>query len=362
MKKNVIFAAVLSTAAVPALAQGAGESQQPWTFSGYAEAYYLKDFNDPDTGKLPGFVYSFNKSGEANINLALIKASYAKGNLRANLGVADGTYMKANYAAEPGVLNNLYEANVGFKLSQRHDLWLDVGVLPSHIGFESAIGKDNWTLTRSMSADNTPFFETGAKVTYVTPDGKWTVSGLLLNGWQRIQRPDGNTTPAIGHQIIYKPNDRVTLNSSSFIGNDKSDDQRQMRYFHNFYAQFQLDDQWSLTTGFDIGAEEKPDDQSGYNVWYTPTVIARYAATDKLSVAARAEYYRDKHGVLVGSDDPNGFRTTGYSVNVDYKLLPNLLWRGEVRSLDGRDGTFAKNENETAADSVMAVTSLALNF
>ncbi|MDR2216674.1 MAG: porin [Nevskiaceae bacterium] len=362
MNKQLVFSALLLSVATHSFAQGAEEAQQPWTFSGYAEAYYLHDFNDPEAGKLPGFVYSFNKSGEANINLALVKASYAKGNLRGNLGIADGTYMKANYTAEPGVLNNIYEANVGFKLSQRHDLWLDVGVLPSHIGFESTIGKDNWTLTRSLSADNSPFFETGAKVTYVTPDGKWLVSGLILNGWQRIQRPDGNSTPAIGHQIVYKPNDRVTLNSSSFIGNDKSDDQRQMRYFHNFYAQFQLNDQWSLTTGFDIGAEEKPNDASGYNVWYTPTVIARYAATDKLGFGARVEYYRDKHGVMIGSDDPDGFKITGYSLNADYMLLPNLVWRGEIKSLNGSDGTFAKDENETAAESVMAVTSLALSF
>ncbi|OQW43057.1 MAG: hypothetical protein A4S08_10190 [Proteobacteria bacterium SG_bin4] len=72
--------------------------------------------------------------------------------------------MNANYAAEPGILGNLYEGNVGLKLSGSNNLWLDIGVFPSHIGFESAVGKDNWTLTRSLVAENTPYFESGAKI------------------------------------------------------------------------------------------------------------------------------------------------------------------------------------------------------
>ena len=42
-------------------------------------------------------------------------------------------------------------ANAGYKLSAKKAWWLDIGVLPSHIGFESAVGKDNWTLTRRRS-------------------------------------------------------------------------------------------------------------------------------------------------------------------------------------------------------------------
>jgi hypothetical protein len=34
----------------------------------------------------------------------------------------------------------VYEANVGGKfLVAKHNLWIDAGIMPSHIGFESAI-------------------------------------------------------------------------------------------------------------------------------------------------------------------------------------------------------------------------------
>src|SRR5690606_24702719 len=159
--------------------------------------------------------------------------SYENKRVRANLGLGIGSYMNANYAAEEGVLKNIYEANVGIKLSKEHDLWLDAGVMPSHIGFESAIGADCYTLTRSILADNSPYFETGAKLSYSTKNGKWDMAVLVMNGWQRIQRVEGNSTPALGHQLTYRPSEKITLNSSSFIGNDKPDEAKQMRYFHN---------------------------------------------------------------------------------------------------------------------------------
>ncbi|MFJ5446635.1 porin [Methylobacillus methanolivorans] len=330
--------------------------------SGYIEAYYQRDFNRPGNNRRPDFIYSHSRADEPSINLALVQATYNTDKFRANLGIATGTYMRANYAAEPGLLNNLYEANIGLKLSDQHDLWLDVGVMPSHIGFESAIGKDNWTVTRSLVAENSPYFETGAKLTYTTADGKWLVSGLLLNGWQRIQRADGNTTPAFGHQLTYKPNDKVTINSSSFIGNDKSDRERQMRYFHNLYGQFTLNRAWSLIAALDLGAEQATKDSASYHNWFAPVVIVRYTVSDKLSLAARAEYYQDKHGVIVSTSNSNGFRTFGYSANVDYAITPNLLWRTEIRKFDSPDAIFIKGNESMASTNFTALTSLAISF
>ena len=275
--------------------------------------------------------------------MGFIKAAYQKENVRANLALMSGTYTNANLAAEPGVLKNILEANAGVKISKKKNLWIDAGIFSSHIGFESAIGKDCWNLTRSILADNSPYFETGAKISYTTDDGKWFISGLLLNGWQRIQRVDGNNTPAFGHQITYKPNAKITLNSSSFVGNDKPDSVRQMRYFHNFYGIFQLTDKLALTTGFDIGAEQKAKGSNKYNNWYTPIVILKISPNAKINIAMRAEYYSDANGVIISTGTPNGFKTWGYSLNYDYLIRENVMWRIEGRGFSGKDKTFQKN-------------------
>lgn len=332
------------------------------SFSGYAEVYYLYDFNNPIGNTRPNFIYSHNRNNEVNVNLAFFKAAYGTTNTRANLALATGTYMNANYSAEPGVAKNIYEANVGVKISKKHNLWIDAGVFSSHLGFESAVGKDNWTLTRSLFAENSPYFETGAKISYTSPSGRWFLSGLLLNGWQRIQRVEGNSLPAFGHQVTFKPTDKLTFNSGSFIGSDKADSVRQMRYFHNFYAMYQASAQFGITAGFDIGAEQKEKGSSRYNTWYTPVLIARYAPSEKVAIAARGEYYSDKNGVIIATETAHGFRTFGYSMNVDYAILPHVVWRTELRNFSSKDALFSDRKGELGKRSPMAVTALAVSF
>lgn len=330
--------------------------------SGFAEVYYQYDSNNPENNSRPGFIYSHHRNNEVNINLAFIKANYETEKLRANLALATGTYMNANYSEEQGVLKNIYEANIGFKISKNKNIWIDAGVFPSHIGFESAIVKDNWTLTRSIAAENSPYFETGAKISYTTDNGKWLMSGLIVNGWQRIQQVDGNSSLSFGHQLTFMPNEKLTINTSSFIGNDKPDSIRQMRYFHNLYGIYKINNKWAVRAGFDLGAEQKYKGSNSYNIWYTPVLIAKYSPTEKLSIAARGEYYNDKNGVKITTGTQNGFQMFGYSLNFDYQILSNLLWRTEVRNLNNRDAIFLNRNKKPENDSFTAMTSLSVFF
>ena len=364
---KTIFVSALIACSLSGVAQDStmvqtqAEPANPLTFSGYLETYYTYDFDNPGNHTRPGFIYSHNRHNEVNLNLGFVKAAYATENVRANLALMAGSYANANLAAEPGVLKNVYEASAGVKISKTKNLWVDAGIFASHIGFESAGSKDCWTLTRSIMAENSPYFETGAKISYTSGNEKWFVSGLLLNGWQRMQRVDGNQTPAFGHQVTYKPTAKITLNSSSFIGNDQPDSVRQMRYFHNFYGIFQLTNNLSIVTGFDIGAQQKSKGSSAYNSWYTPVVILKVSPNAKSNVAARVEYYSDKNGVIIAAGTPNGFKTWGYSANYDYLISGNVLWRIEARWFSGKDKTFEKNNTPVKTNYFMS-TSLAISF
>jgi hypothetical protein len=338
------------------------DSSKPvFTISGYLETYYGFDFNKPGDNNRPPFIYSHNRHNEVNLNLGFIKAGYQTERVRANLALAAGTYMNANLASEPGVLRNIFEANAGVKISKKSNLWVDAGIFASHLGFESAIGKDCQTLTRSIMAENSPYYEAGAKISYTSSNEKWFISGLLLNGWQRIQRPEGNSTLALGHQLTYKPNARLTLNSSSFIGNDKPDSVKQMRYFHNFYGIFQLNDKLSLTTGFDVGAEQKNRGSKNYNIWYTPVFILGFQPHEKHHLAGRLEYYSDPNGVIIRTGTPDGFKTWGYSVNYDYAVFKNIVWRTEAKLFNATSNIFSK-EGEAVSNNFCLTTALAISF
>lgn len=357
---NRIFLVILTINSFNSFAQ-TDSTKNPLSISGYAEFYYSYDFANPSDHNRPAFVYSYNRHNEINLNLGYIKAAYTTEKVRSNLAVMAGTYGNANLAAEPGNFKNIFEANAGVKLSKKKNIWVDAGIFASHIGFESAIGKDCWNLTRSILADNSPYYENGVKVSYTNDNGKWFVSGLILNGWQRIQRMSGNNKIAFGHQITFKPNSKVTLNSSSFAGSDTPDSTRQMRYFHNFYGQFQFTDKLGIITGFDIGAQQKSKGSSDFNTWYSPVLILKYAPTPEICIASRCEYYADANGVIINTGTNNGFQTYGYSFNLDYQMNNNAVWRIEGRCFKSKDKIF-QLKDKPSSQNYFLTTALAISF
>ncbi len=359
--KKILWIAIAALGITKTQAQDTTAVPSPLTFSGYVETYYSYDFGNPDNHARPGFFYSHNRHNEANLNLGMVKANYTKTNVRANLALMAGTYTNANLATEPGTLKNVFEANVGVKVSKNHNLWIDAGIMPSHIGFESAIGKDCPTLTRSILADNSPYYETGVKIGFTSKSEKWYLAAMYLNGWQRIQKIDGNHTPAFGTQITYKPNSKTVLNWSTYAGNEQPDTIRKWRYFNNFYGQFKVSEKVNLTAGFDIGAQQSVNGSSDYDIWYAPIFIAQYKPITKIQLAARAEYYQDKQGVIIATGTPNGFKTYGFSANFDYLPADNVMFRIEARTLNSKDDIFLRDTTPTN-NNVFLTTALAISF
>jgi len=344
--------------------QGAAQDStktNPVSISGYIEVYYSYDFSNPANHERPSFFYNYKRSNEVNLNIGFIKIAYNTKTVRSNLALMEGTYAQYNLAGEQGLLKNVFEANVGVKVSKTQNVWVDAGVLPSHIGFESAIGKDCWNLTRSLLAENSPYYETGVKLGYTSKSEKLYMSVMYLNGWQRIQRVAGNQTPAFGSQITIKPSSNVTLNWSTFVGNEQPDSVQKWRYFNNFYTQLNLTNKIGLIAGFDIGIQQKTKGSNSYDVWYSPVLIARYLLSNRIHIAGRGEFYSDKNGVIIETGTPNGFQTLGYSLNLDYHFLNNVVFRVEGRGLSSKDKIFTL-ANKPSSHNYFVTTSLAISF
>jgi hypothetical protein len=315
------------------------QNPSKWTFSAYGELYYSYDFAKPPNHEKSYFIYNHKRHNEVNVNLLIAKASFTDQNLRSNFALMAGTYSQYNLSAEPTWGQFIYEANVGIRLSKKQNLWLDAGILPSHIGFESAIGVDCWTLTRSLMAENSPYFETGLKLNYSSKDEKLNAALFFLNGWQRIRRVEGNQKPSIGMQLNYKPNAKNTLNYSNFIGSDKPDEANALRIFHNFYWQFEPNQNIGIIAGFDLGSENS-------SVWYSPNLILRLKTGKKSKVALRTEYYKDADQVIVTTNTKNGFDVLGISANYDYQFHPKALFRIETKSFQSKDEIFYNHSNK----------------
>jgi hypothetical protein len=328
--------------------------------SGLADMYYTYDFNRPSAKFRQPFLYHYNRHNRLDVNLGYLKLSLQHPKYRANLAVQAGTYVTDNYAAEPRLLKHLFEANAGIALNRKNSVWLDAGILASHIGFETAVSTDNWTLTRSLLAENSPYYLTGAKLTY-NPNSQWELAALVCNGWQHIRKVVGNTMPSFGTQVKFSPDKKTVLNWSSFLGTDDPDSTRRLRVFNNLFLQYQWSPKFGLIAGFDIGLQQKAKNSAAYDSWFSPVLLVRYSIADKWASCFRAEYYQDANGVMIPATTAAGFSSSGFSVNLDYSPLSTLTCRIEGRWLTSKDQVFIKNGLPTA-NNLFMTTSVTLKL
>ncbi len=319
------------------------DSIKKLSFSGYGEIYYSYDFSNPTNQEKENFIYNHKLHNQLNSNLIVAKAKYFSKRMRANLGLMAGNYTQYNLKSEPAWAKYIYEANIGVKLSKNDNLWLDAGIMPSHIGFESAISADCWNLTRSILAENSPYYESGLKLSYINKKENLNVALLILNGWQRINRTDFNKKPSFGFQLNFKPTEKLTLNYSNFIGSEKPDSSNSLRTFHNIYMQYEPIGKLSFIAGFDFGTDKY--NATDYGVWFSPVIILRYTLTDKMKIAFRSEYYHDKNQIVIPTNTVNGFQTLGVSTNFDLQLNNNIQFRIEGKLYHSKDKIFQNNTN-----------------
>jgi hypothetical protein len=249
-----------------------------------------------------------------------------------------GNYAMYNLSAEPSWAKPLFEANTGFKPFKQHNMWIDAGVMPSHLGFESAVGSDCWNLTRSILAENSPYFETGIKLSYTNKKEDVYVAFHILNGWQKIAITNKDQAPSLGVQLTYKPSKFLTLNYSNFIGRINLETIDVLRIFHNLYAIYEASPKTAFILGFDIGSQQNVSNKTA--IWYTPVLIAKLNLNEKNRIATRVEYYSDKQQIIIPTATPNGYRTFGASVNYDRQITSNILWRAELKRYQSQDPIY----------------------
>lgn len=321
--------------------------------SGFLETYYSYDFSNPTTdAKLP-FTYNYNRHNEFNVNNGLIRTQLEYGKTYASIAVNAGTYVDDNYAAED--IKLFSEAYVGMYLNNDKKSSIEVGIMPSYIGFESAITATNLTLTRSILAENSPYFMTGIKYKY-EPNDKWSFSGLVTNGWQRIHKPQKDVAPALGTQIVYKPSEKTILNWSTFIGKEFYGTELAMRYFSNLYWDNTWNSKWRTILGFDFGIQDSATSNDEHLYWMSPVLIAQYSINSKWQTAVRFEYYQDEDNVIIATSD--AFKTSGASVNFDYLPNTKVKLRTEARYFDSKYPIFFDNKS----NNFFVTTSLSFEF
>ncbi|GAB2495338.1 porin [Algoriphagus taiwanensis] len=346
MRKRLLVI-VLATFAHLSFSQEGEKEPQAFSFSAFLDLYYGYDFNEPISERRLPFLYNHTRHHQPAVNLVLVNASYESGRFRANLGIQQGTYVSDNYANEPKALRWIHQANLGYALDQKQTLWLDAGVLPSHIGFESAVSKNNLTLSRSLIAENSPYFETGFKLGWQANE-RWYFALLYLNGWQRIKPIPGKNKPSIGTQATYTPSDRTVWNWSTFLGTDQNLEVGTNILFSNVYGTFSVGEKWKLIAGLDAGQRTNQD--MANQTWWGAAFLAQYTFSEKFASALRLEHYSDPFQGITFLYGQVGLEASGVSLNLDQKIGSWGLLRIEGRYLDSPQSFYFNSIQDVSSN------------
>jgi hypothetical protein len=313
-------------------------------FSGFVDTYYSLNFGHPapegtsaTVGNQPirAFYIQADKFSLNMVELAFQKAPTDKTPVGFRLDLDFGPGTDIVHSLEPSgssTLNNIEQAYVTYVAPVGKGLTIDLGQFVTWMGYEVIESKDNWNYSRSILFTwAIPFYHAGLRVTYPVTD-TLSVAVMGVNGWNNAV--SNNAGKDVGAEIVFTGIPKVSLVANGIWGSYAADGFR--RDVYDLIATFTPNDRLSIAANVDIGRDEcvvatgtagAGCTTAGLAGWYGIAGYLRYAFTDVVAGALRAEWYKDGDGTTTGTAQTLGeFTLTG-----EYKIANALLTRLEFR-------------------------------
>jgi len=310
------------------------------------DSYYAANLNYPLSDER-SYAVKANRNNEFNINLLYVDLNLTQERYRGRAAIQYGTAVNANYITESTTdkysnqisVRNIQEAYAGVRLGK--NVWIDMGIFFSHIGFSSWISSKNWNYTRGFMADFSPYYASGVRV-MTEISSRLEIEFYLINGWSQVS--DINKSKSIGTQIDYDVSNRFSIVYNTYIGDESPKDRKmkfnntvysydilknkQMRYFQDLIFSYKLTEKIELAMAFDIGFQNigfkdeyfldgnyyrKPSNT--YSRWYGSTIWSRYKINESYYTALRIEKFIDPQNTIV----PIEKKSDIYSINPSYR-------------------------------------------
>jgi hypothetical protein len=356
MRTAILFLSILITSA--SLAQTA-EPNPAIHFGGFVDAYYAWNANSPDSHEnfVPGTGTSAKRSNEAALNLVALEIARDAAPVGFKLSLVAGNGTDIVHAGEPQgsatgpeTYRHIYQASVSYKASDR--LTIEGGIFPSHIGFEGFLSKDNWNYTRSWLGEFSPYYQTGLKASYAF-NSNWSGQLHVLNGWQIIG--ENNDGKSVGTQIAYNK-DKLSASFNTFIGPELANDDDSLRMFGDVVLVYKATPRLSLGASVDVGNQELPGADDAH--WTGIAAYGRYAASDRVAFAIRAEQFDDPDNGISGAAQKLRELTLTY----EYRPTDHLILKIEGRHDRSTAAVFKKDADAFSRKQTLVLVGAVATF
>ena len=334
-----------------------------FTFSGYVDAYYLRNLNSPKSGSnlgTSGFERAFDqKESQFQLGLVQTKIAYKQ---RKSEAVADLVFGPnadlGNYGNVVGPLGN-GKASSSLAIKQAYfsyyatdKLTITAGQFGTHIGYEVIDAPTNFNYSLSNLFNNGPFYHLGIKSVY-TFSPKFNIMTGLVNNWDRIY--DNNKYSTFVSELAFTPKDGYSILINYIGGNEAEIDSAKLqKHMIDLTAGFQLNSNFFMGINAAQGIAVNPVDKK---YWGGVALYSNYSFTDKLGLGVRAEYFDNTQGVqYIGSTDVTSITVTGKITLADGHLLLKPEFRIDTYKKTGinngeqfedKDGIKSKNAQST---------------
>jgi putative OmpL-like beta-barrel porin-2 len=358
----------------------------PTTFSGFVDAYYAFNFNQPGNlggpsgpNGIDGNALQFFDNNTNQFSLNAIEAvvdrapdATAGGTGRAgyHIGIIYGQAAQAvngpNNSLDRSTLA-LKEAYVDYIAPIGKGLTFTFGKFVTPAGAEVIETNGNWNYSRSiLFYYAVPFFHFGANAKY-TFNTQWSITGYLVNGWNNSQ--EVNTGKTYGVSLAYTPTKQWAITENYMAG--PQDDayffgtsggpNSNWRQLSDTIIAYTPNTKWNFIFNGDYGYGDKypitvtakttTSTTSSQPVdWWGAAGYVKYAPNEKSYLAIRSEYFSDPEGfALFGPGNLNGHAGEGtatYAYNITSGLQSRFEFREDYsnRNLFEKGSRFVKTQ------------------
>ncbi|MCA3013140.1 MAG: porin [Myxococcaceae bacterium] len=293
----------LQAANAAALVGGAPTAAQAFDLSGYVEAFYQWNFNEPSNG-LTAWRGFDNRHNTFTLGNAAVDLQWDYENVVGRLALQVGHTPASYYLAEPGrsgasgvnatsaeLWRFVQQGFVGYRFPVGRGLLLQAGLFLSPVGPEGIAVRDNWNWSRSTLFFALPYYHTGVRASVPLGD-RWAVTVAAYNGWNSVV--DGNAEKSVSVQATWAVPDRVAVSVLYFGGVERppgAPEGRAWRHLADAHVTWFATPRLALLGHLDVGLEPSALGLSG---WAGAALSGRLELRPWLFLAARGDVLHER--------------------------------------------------------------------
>ena len=285
---------------------------------------YMQNGNEKNTQSLPEYLVSNTTLSTPALNFVSTSFACSYNEWKGEISGIIGTYVDKNLAHEQGILKNIGSLWAACEILNNTEIL--AGIYPSHIGLESPSSFDCINPSRSIVADNSPYYQSGIRIRHHSSDEYYSLH--VLNGWQRSGIDSLGLLPAMGYDYFSR-NKSFNYVLSGFFGEIQHHQQQVFRAYQHIGGTYHVDDKFTISGSIDMAFQEYHDH---YAWMIAPLLMAQWNIMKSWTINGRMEYYHDPNALIVSTN--NGLSGLGYSFGMDWMPFSQIKVRCEYRVID----------------------------